>query len=90
MRKDRLSLVTALAVTGILSFSSPALAIAEGYGVVSAKKEGKVITLGNDAISRTWSLDGKKLKTSEIDNKLGKTKFVPGEGSEEFVIGSLI
>ena len=85
----RCKLVTAAAtaaMVGILGFSAPAFA-ASGYGNVEVKTDaGKSITIGNDAFARTFSFKDGKLKTTLIDNKLGKSQFVPGEKSEEFFI----
>ena len=55
--------------------------MAAGYGSVIANKTGDTVTMGNDAISRTWSIKDGVLKTTEINNKLGKSKFTPQEGS---------
>lgn len=71
MRKSRFATVAAFAVAGVLSFSAPAQAMAAGYGSVIANKTGDTVTMGNDAISRTWSIKDGVLKTTEINNKLG-------------------
>lgn len=86
----RCRLVTAAAtaaMVGILGFSAPAFA-ASGYGNVEVKTDtaNKSITIGNDAFARTFSFKDGKLKTTLIDNKLGNTKIVPGDKSEEFLI----
>lgn len=75
------------AMVGILGFSAPAFA-ASGYGNVEVKTDSanKSITIGNDAFARTFSFKDGKLKTTLIDNKLGKTQIVPGAKSEEFLI----
>ena len=47
------------------------------------------MTIGNDAISRTFSTADGKLVTTEIVNKRtdgGETVFTPGAGSEEFIV----
>ena len=86
----RCRLVTAAAtaaMVGILGFSAPAFA-ASGYGNVEVNTDtaNKSITIGNDAFARTFSFKDGKLKTTRIDNKLGKTQIVPGDKSEEFLI----
>lgn len=86
----RCRLVTAAAtaaMVGILGFSAPAFA-ASGYGNVEVNTDtaNKSITIGNDAFARTFSFKDGKLKTTLIDNKLGKTQIVPGAKSEEFLI----
>ena len=86
----RCRLVTAAAtaaMVGILGFSAPAFA-ASGYGNVEVNTDtaNKSITIGNDAFARTFSFKDGKLKTTLIDNKLGDTKIVPGDKSEEFLI----
>ncbi|MBE6469381.1 MAG: hypothetical protein E7001_05410 [Coriobacteriaceae bacterium] len=78
------------AMVGILGFSMPAFA-ASGYGNVEVKTDaGKSITIGNDAFARTFSFENGKLRTTLIDNKLGKSQFVPGEKSEEFLIEGML
>lgn len=47
---------------------------------------GEQVTIGNDAITRTFSIAGEKLKTIEIDNKRANTNLTPGADSEEFII----
>ena len=81
-----MSAAATAAMVGILGFSAPAFA-ASGYGNVEVKTDaGKSITIGNDAFARTFSFKDGKLKTTLIDNKLGKTQIVPGAKSEEFLI----
>ena len=79
----------------VTASSLPMQAFAEAGGVsytggdVSAQVslDGKTVTIGNDAISRTFSIADKKLKTTEIDNKRANTKLSLAEGgSEEFII----
>lgn len=47
---------------------------------------GEQVTIGNDAITRTFSIADGKLATLEIDNKRANTKLTPGADSEEFII----
>ena len=88
MRKHVFAAAAAAALVGAVGFM-PANAIAAGYGKVTVENNGKTVVIGNDAISRTFDVSGKKLKTTLIDNKLGNAELTPGAGSEEFVIGSL-
>lgn len=56
-------------------------------GDVSYSQSGDSVTIGNDAISRTFSVSGKKLKTTEIHNKRANTTLsLADSGSEEFII----
>lgn len=55
-------------------------------GNVTVAKNGDSVTIGNDAISRTFSIADAKVKTAEIHNKRANVKLNPGEGSEEFII----
>lgn len=71
-----------------LGFSVPAIADAGNGKVVVSQKDGS-ITIGNNAISRTFDVKG-GLKTGKIENKLGKTELTPAEGSEEFYIEGLV
>lgn len=89
MRKRTLTTAAvAAALVGALGFAAPP-AFATGYGSVSASTSGDTVSIGNDAISRTFNIAGNKLKTGVIDNKLGKTQLTPGDGSEEFYIEGL-
>lgn len=71
----------------------PAFA-ASGYGAVNVTKDdqAQTVTIGNDAITRTFSFKGKKLKPGKIENKLDKNGggVTPADGSEEFVIQPLV
>lgn len=57
-----------------------------GGGNAFANVNGEQVTIGNDAITRTFSIAGEKLTTLEIDNKRANTKLTPAAGSEEFII----
>lgn len=51
--------------------------------------EGNNLTIGNEFIDRTFSLENNKLSTANIINKRtdnGNTVFYPASGSEEFII----
>ena len=90
MRKRRVATAAVVAaMVGVLGFSVPAFA-AGGYGSVKVTKNEaeKTITIGNEAITRTFSWQSNKLKPGKIKNKLDKNGggFTPAEGSEEFVI----
>lgn len=92
MRKPRAATaVVAAAMVGALGFGVPAFA-ASGYGPVETDFDAtaKTLTIGNDAFTRTFSWKDGQLTTTQIDNKLGKTKLTPGGGSEEFLIEGLV
>lgn len=87
------ALAAAMVVTSVFSTTSVAGAAenetAVPYGNVTVKQEGNTVTIGNDAIKRTFSTADKKLSTTEIVNKRTggeETVFTPQEGSEEFVV----
>lgn len=87
------ALAAAMVVTSVFSTTSVAGAAenetAVPYGNVTVKQEGNTVTIGNDAIKRTFSTADKKLSTTEIVNKRtgGEgTTFTPQKGSEEFVV----
>ena len=63
----------------------------EGHGAVQVQinESGNTVTIGNDAITRTFSTADDKLRTTEIENTLGSSTFTPQTGSEEFVISGL-
>lgn len=61
----------------------------EGHGAVQVEINDSTVTIGNDAITRTFSTADDKLRTTKIDNTLGDSTFTPKEGSEEFVISGL-
>uniref|UniRef100_UPI0040297E2C discoidin domain-containing protein n=1 Tax=Collinsella intestinalis TaxID=147207 RepID=UPI0040297E2C len=80
------------AMTVVMTVSSlPMAAFADpngynGGGNAFANVNGEQVTIGNDAITRTFSIAGEKLKTIEIDNKRANTNLTPGADSEEFII----
>lgn len=87
------ALAATMVVTSVFSTTSVAGAAenetAVPYGNVTVKQEGNTVTIGNDAIKRTFSTADKKLSTTEIVNKRTggeETVFTPQEGSEEFVV----
>ena len=90
MKRGRFAVAAAVAMVGALGFSAPVFAAGSGYGVVSVNQGADSITIGNNALSRTFSTAGKKLTTTEINNILGGSKFVPQDGSEEFYIEQLV
>ena len=80
-------------IAAVTASSLPMQAFAEAGGVsytggnVAVTQAGNTFTIGNDAISRTFSIADGKLKTTEIDNKRANTKLSLAEGgSEEFII----
>jgi len=79
-------------IAAVTVSSLPMQAFAEAGGVayaggnVTVAKNGDSVTIGNDAISRTFSIADAKVKTTEINNKRANVKLNPGEGSEEFII----
>ncbi len=81
--------VIASSLVAGLGFSVPAIADA-GNGKVQVSQQDGSVTIGNNAISRTFNIGGGKLKTGTIENKLGKTTLTPAEGSEEFYIEGLV
>ena len=80
------------AMTVVMTVSSlPMAAFADpngynGGGDAFTNVNGEQVTIGNDAITRTFSIAGEKLTTLEIDNKRANTKLTPGVDSEEFII----
>ena len=80
------------AMTVVMTVSSlPMAAFADpngynGGGNAFTNVNGEQVTIGNDAITRTFSIAGDKLKTVEIYNNRAETTLFPEEGSEEFII----
>ena len=80
------------AMTVVMTVSSlPMAAFADpngynGGGNAFTNANGEQVIIGNDAITRTFSIAGEKLTTLEIDNKRANTKLTPGADSEEFII----
>lgn len=81
MLKKRYLVAAVFAVAGFLGLSAPPAALAAGYGNVVVNESNGNVTIGNNAISRTFSTAAGKLKTVEINNKLASTTLVPGSGS---------
>lgn len=70
MKKSRLATAAVAAVVvGTIGFSVPAFA-ASGYGAVSVDKNENVVTIGNNALSRTFNIKNNRLTPGKIDNKL--------------------
>ena len=86
-----MALAAAMTVTSVFSTTSVAEAAesAVPYGSVTVEQNDHSVTIGNEAIERTFSIADKKLSTTEIVNKRtgGEgTVFTPQDGSEEFVV----
>lgn len=93
MAKEWLKRCCVGAMTAILTVSSlPMAALAKEGGVeysggaVTVDVNNDTATIGNEAISRTFSFANNHLKTTEINNKRANKTLQPGEGSEEFII----
>lgn len=74
MRKRRVATAAVVAaMVGVLGFSVPAFA-AGGHGDVKVTRDDakQTITIGNDAITRTFSWQNNQLKPGKIENKLDK------------------
>lgn len=79
----------AVACLPLGSLSVPSEVRAADPAEVSVVAQGNSVTIGNDYISREFSVSGGKLSTVNITNKRtdgGDTVFVPAAGSEEFKI----
>ena len=80
----------ALATVSLLPVSSSKIQAYDAvYGDVSVSADADSLTIGNEAIERTFSMEGGTLRTAEIVNKRTdgrNTVFTPAEGSEEFII----
>ena len=85
----KITVATLLAVSSGMAPVSHVFAKEASTGEAVATKTGNKLTIGNNAIEREFDLTGNKLSTSVIDNKLGNKKFVPADGSEEFIINLL-
>ena len=93
MAKEWLKRCRVGAMTAVLTVSSlPMAAFAKEGGVeysggaVTVNVDNGTATIGNDAISRTFSFADDHLKTTEINNERANKTLQPGEGSEEFII----
>ena len=93
MAKEWLKRCCVGAMTAVLTVSSlPMAAFAKEGGVeysggaVTVNVDNGTATIGNGAISRTFSFADNHLETTEINNKRANKKMQPGEGSEEFII----
>lgn len=57
---------------------------------VHIEQTNSTVKIGNNALSRAFSIEKGKLKTVKIVNNLAHTELIPGESSEEFVIHKLV
>jgi hypothetical protein len=76
-------------ITGVLGVMLTLVTTGAGAQVTASYSDG-VLQLGNEYLSRTFSVVDGKLKTTSIVNKRttgGSTTFTPGTGSEEFAVG---
>lgn len=89
MLKKRYLVAAVFAVAGFLGLSAPPAALAAGYGNVVVNESNGNVTIGNNAISRTFSTAAGKLKTVEINNKLASTTLVPGRGPRNLLFNRL-
>ena len=80
-------------MVGALGFSDACICCSRfrlRQGGYQVSKADQTLTIGNDAIARTFSLKDGKLKTTLIENKLGKSSLKPGSASEEFLIETMV
>lgn len=86
----KISAACAVALTTVMTNSATVSALENsGYDNVTVKKDEEKVTIGNNAIERSFNIKDSKLTTGTIENKLGKSKFTPAKDSEEFVIRGL-
>ena len=85
---SRTILAIGLAAAMVLPVPAQVQADETEFSEVSVSVSGDSLTIGNDAIERTFSMLDGKLSTEQIVNKRTDTDtiFRPGAGSEEFVI----
>ena len=87
--KKVLASFLAVACLPLSSLAVPVQGQAADGAQVSVVSSGDKITIGNDYISREFSVAGDRLSTTKITNKRtdgGDTVFAPAAGSEEFKI----
>lgn len=74
-----------------LTNTAPLSVLANGSKVedVVASKSQDKITIGNEYISREFSIENGKVLTSEIENSRANTTLVPQLGSEDFIINTI-
>ena len=89
LSKKSLSLTLGLSVA--LTNTAPLSVLANGAKVedVVASKSQDKITIGNEYISREFSIENGKVLTSEIENSRANTNLVPQLGSEDFIINTI-
>ena len=89
LSKKSLSLTLGLSVA--LTNTAPLSVLANGAKVedVVASKSQDKITIGNEYISREFSIENGKILTSEIENSRANTTLVPQLGSEDFIINTI-
>ena len=58
----------------------------EAGGDVVISEDGTEVTIGNGYLSRTFSIEGNRLRTTAITNSRINEMFAPAAGSEDFII----
>ncbi|KAB7789955.1 discoidin domain-containing protein [Bifidobacterium leontopitheci] len=82
-----LATIVAMALSPFALQAQAKAADAAGVGGdVSVTQTDNSLTVGNGALSRTFSTASNKLSTTEINNKRANVKYTPASGSEEFVV----
>ncbi|MGL5244238.1 MAG: discoidin domain-containing protein [Sarcina sp.] len=88
-RKIAALIATALTTSMMVNYEKPITVKASNDGKVNVEVSENVVTIGNGFISRTFSIENNRVKTSELDNKRAGVTYNPAEGSEEFVVNTL-
>ena len=83
------TLSLSLALTVMLANSTSLVKAEEVGSNVNAIIDNEKIVIGNDYITREFSIINNKALTSEITNNRANTTLIPEEGSEDFIINTI-
>lgn len=57
---------------------------------VFIQESGNELKIGNAFLSRTFKIDGNSIATTNVNNQIANKQLLPAEGSEDFIINTLV
>ncbi len=79
-----------LSIAVVLTNLGVSTVITKAEGSAFATVESDSLLIGNDAITREFSIEDGKVNTSKLLNHIGNTELLPQAGSNDFIINLLV